>query len=189
VRRQAGTTLVEILISLAVVLVGMLALFRTLASSVVGASSASRVSQAQLRAEQILEDIRVAPTGALICLASTTPDKWSTCEAICKNFMAKMDPCIYTITQMASLPGPDIKDLQQGKPLQAHGPLDTDRSMQAYGLAFDGTQKWSDTFVRTFTGRVFLAQIAVGWNDNNLLPSSPNTPYQHVVTLSTGVFH
>ena len=63
--RQRGATLVEVLISLAIVLVGMAGLFRVLASSIAGSTAASRISQAQLRAQLILESIRVANTDTL----------------------------------------------------------------------------------------------------------------------------
>src|SRR5262249_53907595 len=110
-RNERGTTLVEILISLTVVLIGMLALFRVLASSVAGAATASRLNQAQLRAESILEAIRIAPAPALACLAANAATNWSNCETICKvnqtSAQADSQTCIYTTSSMTILAAPD----------------------------------------------------------------------------------
>lgn len=79
--RARGTTLVEVMISMALVLVGMLALFRVLGTSISGSATASHFSQAELRAETLVEAIRMAPPAALTCLSTTAPASWSTCGA------------------------------------------------------------------------------------------------------------
>ncbi len=76
-----GTTLIEVMISMALVLVGMLALFRVLGTSIAGSAAASRFSQAELRAETLIEAIRMAPSSALTCLSTTAPSGWPSCGA------------------------------------------------------------------------------------------------------------
>lgn len=80
-RRQRGTTLIEVMISMGLVLVGMLALFRVLVTSITGSAAASRFTQAELRAETLLETIRLAPAATLACLSSTASASWTTCGA------------------------------------------------------------------------------------------------------------
>jgi Tfp pilus assembly protein PilV len=80
-RRARGTTLIEVMISMGLVLIGMLALFRVLVTSITGSAAASHFTQAELRAETILEAIRLAPAATLTCLSATASSSWSTCGA------------------------------------------------------------------------------------------------------------
>ncbi len=79
--RARGTTLVEVMISMGLVLVGMLALFRVLGTSIAGSATASHFSQAALRAETLVEVMRLAPASALACLSTTPSAGWSACGA------------------------------------------------------------------------------------------------------------
>jgi type II secretory pathway pseudopilin PulG len=103
IQRRRGTTLVEVLVALGMVLVGMLAMFRVLGTSVNGSSTASRLSQAQMRAITILESIRHSPRLALECLSVTAPTDWRNCEQICYNSLPtpQFDACIYTIDRFS----------------------------------------------------------------------------------------
>ena len=49
------------------VLVGMLALFRVLVTSITGSAAASHFTQDELRAETLVEAIRLAPAATLTC--------------------------------------------------------------------------------------------------------------------------
>ena len=81
-RRPArGTTLIEVMISMGLVLIGMLALFRVLVTSITGSAAASHFTQAELRAETLVETIRLAPAATLTCLSATASANWSTCGA------------------------------------------------------------------------------------------------------------
>jgi Tfp pilus assembly protein PilV len=80
-RRARGTTLIEVMISMGLVLIGMLALFRVLVTSITGSAAASHFTQAELRAETLLETIRLAPAATLTCLSATASASWSTCGA------------------------------------------------------------------------------------------------------------
>ena len=80
-RSQRGTTLIEVMISMGLVLIGMLALFRVLVTSITGSATASHFTQAELRAETLLEAIRLAPPAALACLSANGSASWSTCGA------------------------------------------------------------------------------------------------------------
>jgi len=78
-RRARGTTLVEVMISMSLVLAGMLALFRVLGASVAGSATASRFVQAELRASSLVETVRLAPAATLSCLAAHGSAGWSAC--------------------------------------------------------------------------------------------------------------
>ena len=80
-RRQRGTSLVEVMLSMGVALVGMLALFRVLVTSITGSATASHFSQAQLRASSLVETMRLQPRATLACLAATTSASWTSCAA------------------------------------------------------------------------------------------------------------
>ncbi|HWE31235.1 MAG TPA: hypothetical protein VHB97_24680 [Polyangia bacterium] len=80
-RRSRATTLVEVMISMGLVLVGMLALLRVLVTSITGSATASHFTQAELRAATLVETMRLAPASALGCLATTASASWSTCGA------------------------------------------------------------------------------------------------------------
>ena len=78
-RRARGTTLVEVMISMSLVLAGMLALFRVLGASVAGSATASRFVQAELRASSLVETMRIAPPATLSCLAAHDSADWRAC--------------------------------------------------------------------------------------------------------------
>lgn len=191
-RSSRGTTLIEVLISLALVMVGMLALFRIIASSIIGSSAASRTNQAQLRATMLLENMRQAPQAALACLASNTPDNWSVCENTCKTTLsgvAQIDGCIYTMASMSSVAAPAVDTLGAG--FATNGQR-SDRSQQTYSIVYDGTRGSRDTFARV-TGantRIYEIQVSVGWNDSNVVGAiSTAATFDHAVTLRTGIFN
>ena len=73
-RSDRGTTLLEIMISMAVIMIGMLGLVRVLSVATSGTSTANKFLQAQMRAQLVLEAIRRAPTGMLGCLVSNGSD-------------------------------------------------------------------------------------------------------------------
>jgi Tfp pilus assembly protein PilE len=169
--RRRGSTLIEIMISLALVLVGMLALFRVIGTSVRGSSTSSRLSQAQTRAITILESFRQSPALALGCLANTSAvASWANCEAICLATLttAKYDGCIYTMDRFSILSQP-ASDMGQV----------ADRNLQKYVLD-------SRTQVRLagVNSNVYDIDLYVGWNEDNTLAN----PAQHIVHLRTGVF-
>ncbi|MCU1277203.1 MAG: hypothetical protein JWM53_749 [bacterium] len=80
-RRQRGTSLVEIMLSMGVALVGVLALFRVLITSITGSATASHLTQAQLRAASLVEAVRLAPRATASCLVAKTSASWTTCGA------------------------------------------------------------------------------------------------------------
>ncbi|MGZ3441609.1 MAG: type IV pilus modification PilV family protein [Polyangia bacterium] len=79
--RDRGTSLVEVMLSMGIALVGVLALFRVLVTSITGSATASHLTQAQLRAATLVEAMRLAPRATLSCLSATTSASWSTCGA------------------------------------------------------------------------------------------------------------
>ena len=76
-----GATLVEVLLSLAIVLGGTLAMAQVLTSSLQGSRAAARIDQAEARAQAVLESLRIAPEAALECLQKNSD--WSQCQAQC----------------------------------------------------------------------------------------------------------
>jgi type II secretory pathway pseudopilin PulG len=95
--RQRGATLLEVMISLAVVLGGTLAMVSVLGSSLAGSASAARVDQAEARAQMLLESLRLAPPAALECLAATAPAEWSRCQAGCAACSFTVEPAPYRL--------------------------------------------------------------------------------------------
>lgn len=81
-RRARGASLTEVMLSMGVALVGMLALFRVLAASVSGSATASHLTQAELRAATLVETMRLAPRDTMRCLAATASARWSSCGAM-----------------------------------------------------------------------------------------------------------
>lgn len=177
-RRSRGTTLTEILISLAVVLIGMLALFKTLAASVSGSMTASRLSQAEQRAVLVTEAIRVAPKAALTCLEQTPSTSWETCEATCKANLAssldtKAEACIFK----SFTPGCSGCTVN----------LDEDKNLQRYYLVTKNDKgPISKAKVYGPGNSLHEVQIVIGWRDDNSADTSL-TP-DHFVTLRSGVF-
>ncbi len=195
--RPRGATMVEVLISLAIVLVGMAGLFKVLSSSVAGSSAASRISQAQLRAQLLLESIRAANLDTLTCLGAQPPSAWGSCETVCRvsqsyagggtQAQTFTQSCIFTPASLALIPGATPTGCTSGSGQQV------DRSCQTYFVVSNGLRDARDTFVN-FSNRIFDVQVTIGWNDDNtavapggasaanVLPPVPN----HVVTFRSG---
>jgi type II secretory pathway pseudopilin PulG len=181
-RATSGATLIEIMISLVIVLVGMLALFKVLSTAVVGSSTASKLSQAQTRAMTILESIRHSPKVALSCLSTTpNPSNWKTCEQTCLSQLTnqKWDSCIYTIDRFSVISGPD----PTGANPYATGPTGgqfADRNQQNYVV-----DAKSAVTIAGPNNNVFDVDITVGWNDDG---SASTSAGYHSVRVRTGVF-
>jgi hypothetical protein len=149
-------------------------MFRTLATSVTGSSTASKLTQAQQRAVLIMEAIRVAPTAALTCLANTASSSWSTCEATCRANLTSpsADACIFTSLTVNNTNLKAASDVNQ----------------QSYFLvATNGTNlPVSKVQVVGSGGHVYEAQVVIGWRDDNT--SGPSVTPAHAVVLRSGVF-
>ena len=76
--RTRGASLVEVMISMSLVVVGALALARVLVTSITAGATASHFAQAESRAATLVETIRIASPATLACLAAHT-GSWSTC--------------------------------------------------------------------------------------------------------------
>jgi type II secretory pathway pseudopilin PulG len=182
-RRQRGATLLEIMISLALVLVGMLALFKVLTTSISGTSTSSRLSQAQVRAITILESIRHSPMNTfgnpvvLSCLQTNNPSNWTACETLCKSLLTapSQDACLFTLPSFSVI-----------KEAGTAGTQVRDRSQQFYIM---DTNNSSVTLAGT-NGKVFDVQLIIGWNDDNDQANivAGNSHGWHQVKLRTGVF-
>jgi Tfp pilus assembly protein PilV len=188
-RRRAarGLTLIEVLISLALTIVGLLAVFATLSTASVASQSSSRLSQAEARARTILETVRLAPTPALDCLATTAATGWAACETTCLQNQtadggASAAACIFTTASMSLLAGPPAG-------AGATSNQTVDRTGQPYALAYDGNDPTGarSTFVRKTgpSSRVYDIQVTIGWNDDG---TATATNPKHAVTLRGGVF-
>ncbi len=183
-RRARGMTLVEILISLALVLAGVMVMFRTLGSAAQGGSFGSQMAQAQMRASAILEAIRNAPASSLTCLVANAATGWSACETDCKNAQTGAgatlpQSCIFTTAAFSNIVGPTVGTYHD---------LQVDRSGQKYAVVYSNANPtvYRTTFVRQ-TGpgkRVYDVQVTVGWNSDPV-GATPN----HFVTLRSGVFN
>jgi type II secretory pathway pseudopilin PulG len=200
-QRQSGVTIMELLMSLIVIVVGMMVIFRVLSSSVQGGQQSSRVAQAQQRAEAIIEAIRLAPSAAITCLTTTAPAAWggANCEQTCLAAQtayaagtAKQSTCVFTPDSFLYVPGPttpvntpDQRADRQGQKyfFVANKPAPPPTQPATYGT----------TYVRLVDAALRTAEITItiGWNDDNT-PTVTGTgngiPYpNHSITLITGV--
>lgn len=178
-QRQRGATLIEIMISMAIVLVGMLAMFSVLTSAINGSSTASRMSQAQMRATTILESIRQSPSTALVCLASANnATTWSNCETPCKNALtvASQDACLYSMTAYNTIKQPDTATAGQTTGQSS------DRNGQVYLIDPN-----SRVALAGVNSAVYDVRVIIGWNDDNSSTTTQQAGY-HTMQLRTGVF-
>jgi prepilin-type N-terminal cleavage/methylation domain-containing protein len=173
--RQRGMTILELLISIAVVLVGMLGLFKVLAAAQVGSAQAQRFIQAQSRAGQVIEALKGMPTPVLDCLVGTQVTSWSTCETMCK---AKLGPTALAQSCLFSTVNPATNST-------------ADRTLQSYALVVDVNDATRSTWVQKagVSQRVYDVQVTIGWNDDGTATAQPtgNLP-NHRMTVRTAVF-
>jgi prepilin-type N-terminal cleavage/methylation domain-containing protein len=183
-KRDRGLTLIEIMISLVVMLVGIMAMFSALGTSIRGTSFASRFSQAQDRAVAIIEATRNAPASTLTCLNNTTADNWANCEADCRSNQTGAgatlaQSCIFTAASFSNVAGPLVSTYSDQR---------VDRSGQQYALVYSNANPtaYRTSFVRQNGpgNRVFDVQVTIGWNDDGTA-TNPN----HFVTMRSGVFN
>jgi Tfp pilus assembly protein PilV len=187
-------TLLEVLISLGLVVIGMLGMFASLSTATNGSSAASRLSQAQARAQAIVEAIRVSPAATLDCLATTPANNWAGCEltgaGACLTNLGSdagapsADFCVYTPASMARWKGPPA-----GGGVSPPTNQSLDRQGQPYQLVYDSTTPLGprSSFVQKVgpSGRVYDIQVTIGWNDDG---TAGGANPKHVVTMRTGVF-
>jgi Tfp pilus assembly protein PilV len=182
--RQRGVTLLEIMISMAVVMVGLLALVRVLSVASKGSASALHFTQGQARAQQVLESISMMPKGILSCLqASADPNTWKNCETQCQNSsgtsglgggMAAVQSCIFVSLNLLNQPL-----VNASLPNAA-----ADTTNQQYTLVFDNNIPDRSSGVTSVTGHVWQVQVTVGWNDDG----TATAPFNHRVTFRTDVY-
>ena len=165
---QRGMTLIELLISIGVVLVGMLGMLRVLSASVEGSVSAQRFSQGQSRAQEVIEAMRTAPLSTLQCLVQGT-GSWASCEASCKATLgatASPQACVFITLSTLDAQNQDTTNTQ-------------------YQVVTDNADPTRSSFV-TATGqsaRIYDLQVTVGWNDDGTA-GAPT----HRVTMHSAVF-
>ncbi len=159
--RARGFSLVEVILSLTTVGISLLMLTRIVTASGAGSSTAHRLSEAQQRAQQILENMRAAPPKVIFsCLAATPAASWPQCETLCRQLLgvaATADRCAFSTL-----------------------PAARDSTGQQYAL---------DTTISSVSApptmrNTMLAQVSIGWNDDD----QPITPYRHHVTLKAMLY-
>ena len=191
--RQRGISLIEVMVSLVVVVIGLLGLFRALTSASFGTTSSQAFSQAQARAQQILEAIRSAPLGpgptftpnTLNCLAATTANNWANCETVCRNELL-------AVNGAASRQACVFRTLSDSGPLLGGPGALSDRSQQRYALVYDPANLARSSWVNRAgaTNRVYDAQVTICWNDDGSANCGANPPPrgEHRVTLRQASF-
>ena len=193
-RTQRGITLAEVMLSLAVLIIGLLGLVKAISAATAGSVLANQFTQAQSRAQQVIEAIGKSPTSpvnVLTCLrAGATKLQWQGCETSCKNDYG-------------------------GNPLTAHACVfvtlsaathwaraeNTDRSKQEYAVVFDpadlARSSWvvsppttaapgSNPLVKCYNAPCSLSevQITIGWNDDGTAtPKGVGPIFDHRVTV------
>jgi prepilin-type N-terminal cleavage/methylation domain-containing protein len=179
-RAQRGVTLIEVMLSMAVVLVGMLALFRVLSVASAGSQQSQRFSQALARAQLVIEAMRRAPPTVLQCLATTPATSWTNCETLCRTqwLGAATSPqsCIFSTL--------------------ANVGLDVDGTNQSYVVLYDANNLVRGSSFVTNTSqfnRVYDVQLVVGFSEDNsgrnpLPQASTCAGRVHCVTLRTSIY-
>lgn len=167
-RRCQGATLAEILVTMAVVMLGMGLLFRVLTSSIRGSARAQHITQALSRSQLIMENMRRMPGAVMTCLARQSSNNWAPCEASCMLTLgasSMTESCVFST----------LATIQQ----------DVDRSQQQYQVVYDDGDQTRSSWVTASgtSGHLFDIQITVGWNDNGTAD-----PPDHRVTLRSAVF-
>jgi prepilin-type N-terminal cleavage/methylation domain-containing protein len=183
--RQRGVTLLEIMLSMAVLLVGMLGLFRVLSVAARGSSSAQRMTQGQTKAQQFVESIVAMPKAILDCLVTNAASTaWNSCETQCQTLLGgytnAAQACVFTTGTMKSM-----VQVQIGTPVT----MDMDSTSQHYAIVYDASNPAMSTWVQQVpgsAGHLYQVQVTMGWNDDGTAPSQP--PYDHRVTLKTDVY-
>jgi prepilin-type N-terminal cleavage/methylation domain-containing protein len=180
---QRGLTLMEVMLSMAVVLVGMLALFRVLSVASRGSQQSQRFSQALARGQQVIEAMRMTPPSVLDCLARNPATSWSLCEAQCR---------LWYNSTYGTNPSPESCVFSS---LSAMG-LQADGTRQSYAVIYDNTSfipgsSWVMTNAQWKL--VYDVQVVVGFNeDNNIdnpLPQASSCGGAiHCVTLRTSIY-
>ena len=166
--------MIEIMISLVVITIGMLGIYRVLSTSIKGSSTALRYNQAQVRVQQVIEAMRTAPAAVLNCLAMAPASDWGLpggCETQCRAALgpgASAQACVFVTLASSG---------------QAQDP-----GTQQYAVIYDAadpTGAGSTFVVRTGgTGRVYDVQVTVGWNDD----TGGATPPTRRVTMRQAIF-
>lgn len=167
-RRRRGATLLEILITMAVVVLGMVVLFRVLTASTRGSVRAQQLSQALARSRTVMENIRRMPVAVLTCLSRQPANNWATCEATCiqtLGALATPGACVFVT----------LASIQQ----------EMDRSQQQYQIVDDASDPARSSWVTVqgTSGHLFDVQVTVGWNDDGSA-----APATHRVTLHSATF-
>ncbi len=124
---QAGVTLMEVLISLVVVIIGLLGLTRVASVTVQSNTRGLRISTATDKARARMEALRNVPTSTLACLAAGTPPQ--SCLGSCMSGGGEQYACEsalglavgddtdemntnYTYGFLVQSASPDIYDIQ-----------------------------------------------------------------------------
>lgn len=177
-RRQRGVTLLEIMLSMAVVLVGMAALFRVLSVASRGSQASQRITQALARGQHVMEAIRTLPPTVLECLVINPATSWNNCETLCRTRLgpvASQEACVFST----------LATLGQAQ----------DGTRQQYAVIYDGAnfQDGSTWVLRSGpAGAVYDAQVVIGWRDDDptapLPQASPCGGVVHCVTLRASLY-
>lgn len=178
-KRQRGSTLLEIMLSMAVVLVGMFFLFRVLSVASKGTQSSQRLTQGLSRAQLVLEAMRTAPPAVLDCLQRSPATSWATCEADCLQWMRNT---------------PKVKGLASAEScvfftLSTSG-LGSDATKQQYAVVYDpGNFVAQSSWILNNSPQrsVYDAQVTIGWKDDGTA-SSNTCAGQHCITLRTAIY-
>lgn len=94
---ERGFSVVEVLISMLVLVVGMVGLMKVASVAVSSNQRGQRMDQAQIRAQTRLEALQNVPTATLACLeAGSTP---SSCQATCVSAGGEVQACQTALAQ------------------------------------------------------------------------------------------
>ena len=180
-KRPRGFTLLEVMMSLVLVLIGMLALFRTLSVASKGSQASQRYTQALARGSEILEAMRTAPPSVLNCLIATGATNWPNCEAQCLTFLQQQKGQVGTPSAQACVFA-TLSTLKQ----------DRDGTRQQYAVIEnpnDPINGSSWVFNDVTYHSVFDAQVTIGWSDDGTAAVNKGCqPLQHCVTLRTSIY-
>lgn len=97
--RERGFSIIEVMVSLLVLLIGMLGLMKVASVAVQSNQRGQRLDQASVRAQTRLEALRNVPTATLACLeAGSSP---SACLSTCQSAGGELQACRTALAQDA----------------------------------------------------------------------------------------
>lgn len=150
-RAQAGVTLMEVLISLVVIIIGLLGLMKVASVAVQSNTKGLRISHASDKAQARLESLKEVPTATLACLDNGSSP--SSCLSSCTAAGGDQKACALALGLTQADPGSGVP----------YGD-DADSTKTQYTYGF---------LVNAVTANIYDIQVVVSFIDDSADPPKP----------------